>query len=214
MAVSGGLSGALVDRRRRALLAAGAGLATVLVAGCDRPAGPVSPQFQATDITGSGFGRSLSLPDLDGRVRTLDDFKGRVTVLFFGYTQCPDVCPTTLAEVAQVKQALGPEGDRLQGVFITLDPERDTPDVLRSYVKSFDPTFVALRGTPEETAAVAKEFKVFYAKVPGKTPGSYTLDHTAAAFVLDPQARLRLFVRHGAGPAPLTADVKALLAQG
>ena len=214
MAVSGGLSGALVDRRRRALLAAGAGLATVLVAGCDRPAGPAPPQFQATDITGSGFGRSLSLPDLDGRVRTLDDFKGRVTVLFFGYTQCPDVCPTTLAEVAQVKQALGPEGDRLQGVFITLDPERDTPDVLRSYVKSFDPTFVALRGTPEETAAVAKEFKVFYAKVPGKTPGSYTLDHTAAAFVLDPQARLRLFVRHGAGPAPLTADVKALLAQG
>jgi protein SCO1/2 len=186
--------------------------ALALLAGCDKLALPKSTaSFQATDITGADFGRSLALPDLTGRVRTLDDFKGKVTVLFFGYTQCPDVCPTTMAELAQVKKSLGADGARVQGVFITIDPERDTPEVLRNYVASFDPGFVALRGTPEQTAEAAKEFKVFYAKVPGKTPGSYTMDHTAASYVLDPSGRVRLFVRYGSGPAALADDLKALL---
>ena len=196
--------------RRRLLLAA-----TLVLAGCDRLAAPAAgPQFHATDITGAGFGRSLALPDQTGRMRTLDDFKGKVTVIFFGYTQCPDVCPTTMAELAQVKRALGKDGERVQGVFVTIDPERDTPEVLRNYVASFDPGFVALRGTPEQTAAAAKEFKVFYAKVPGKSPGSYTMDHTAASYVLDPAGRVRLFVRYGSGSTALAADLKALLASG
>jgi protein SCO1/2 len=189
--------------------------ALALLAGCDKLALPKSTaSFQATDITGADFGRSLALPDLTGRVRTLDDFKGKVTVLFFGYTQCPDVCPTTMAELAEVKKSLGADGDQVQGVFITVDPERDTPEVLKNYVASFDPGFVALRGTPEQTAAAAKEFKVFYAKVPGKAPGSYTMDHTAASYVLDRDGKLRLFVRYGSGAPALAADLKALLKAG
>jgi protein SCO1/2 len=189
--------------------------ALALLAGCDKLALPKSTaSFQATDITGADFGRSLALPDLTGRVRTLDDFKGKVTVLFFGYTQCPDVCPTTMAELAEVKKSLGADGDQVQGVFITVDPGRDTPEVLKNYVASFDPGFVALRGTPEQTAAAAKEFKVFYAKVPGKAPGSYTMDHTAASYVLDRDGKLRLFVRYGSGAPALAADLKALLKAG
>ena len=200
----------MIASRRRWLLGALAALA-----GCDKLALPKSTaSFQATDITGADFGRNLSLPDLTGRVRTLDDFKGKVTVLFFGYTQCPDVCPTTMAELAEVKKSLGADGDKVQGVFITVDPERDTPEVLKNYVASFDPGFVALRGTPEQTAAAAKEFKVFYAKVPGKAPGSYTMDHTAASYVLDREGKLRLFVRYGSGAPALAADLKALLKAG
>jgi len=193
--------------RRRFALAAG-----LILAGCDRaPSVSTTTAFHATDITGADFGRRLALPDLDGRMRKLDDFKGKVTVLFFGYTQCPDVCPTTLAELAQVKKALGADSDKLQGVFVTIDPERDTPDVLRQYVASFDPTFVALRGNAEQTATAAKEFKVFYAKVPGKSAGSYTMDHTAASYVFDPTGRLRLFVRYGSGATALADDVRTLM---
>jgi len=200
----------VIASRRHCLLGA-----LAMLAGCDKLALPKSTaSFQATDITGADFGRSLALPDLTGRVRTLDDFKGKVTVLFFGYTQCPDVCPTTMAELAEVKKSLGADGDRVQGVFITVDPERDTPDVLKNYVASFDPGFVALRGTPEQTAAAAKEFKVFFAKVPGKAPGSYTIDHTAASYVLDREGKLRLFVRYGSGAPALAADLKALLKAG
>ena len=189
--------------------------AVVALAGCDKLALPKSTaSFQATDITGADFGRSLALPDLTGRMRTLDDFKGKVTVLFFGYTQCPDVCPTTMAELAEVKKSLGADGDQVQGVFITVDPERDTPEVLKNYVASFDPGFIALRGTPEQTAAAAKEFKVFYAKVPGKSPDSYTMDHTAASYVIDPAGRVRLFVRYGGSPTALADDLKALLRTG
>jgi protein SCO1/2 len=186
-------------------------VAAALTAGCERAPSAVAGTFHATDITGADFGRRLALPDLDGRMRTLDDFKGKVTVLFFGYTQCPDVCPTTLAELAQVKKALGADGDKLQGVFVTIDPERDTPQVLRAYVASFDPAFIALRGNADQTAAAAKEFKVFYAKVPGKSPGSYTMDHTAASYVFDPAGRLRLFVRYGSGTTALADDVRALM---
>ena len=183
--------------------------------GCDQLGSPsAQQQFQGVDISGAEYARTLSLPDQYGKPRTLDDFKGKVTVVFFGYTQCPDVCPTTMAELAQVKKALGKDGERVQGVFITVDPERDTPETLKAYMASFDPSFVALRGTPEETKATAKEFKVFYAKVPGKAEGSYTMDHTAGSYVLDPKGKVRLFVRYGSPAEALTADLKALLAAG
>ena len=196
----------------RRLLLLGAAL---LVAGCDRTAVPSNKvDFRGVDITGAEYARTLALPDQDGKLRTLEDFKGKVTVIFFGFTQCPDVCPTTMAELAQVKKALGKDGERLQGVFVSVDPERDTPEILKKYMGSFDPSFVALRGTPEQTKAVAKEFKVFYAKVPGKTEGSYTVDHTAGSYILDTQGKVRLFVRYGSGAEALTADLKALLAAG
>lgn len=197
-------------------------LAATLLASCDKsatpPSGASAPpaplQFQGVDITGASYAQSLALPDAKGQQRSLADFKGKVVVVFFGYTQCPDVCPTTMAELAQVKKALGPDGDRVQGVFVTVDPERDTPEVLNSYLASFDPSFVALRGTLEQTKAVAKEFKVFYAKVPGTTEGAYTVDHTAGSYVLDAQGRIRVFERYGSGAPALTADLKALLAAG
>ena len=171
-------------------------------------------QFKGTDITGAEYGRALALTDQDGKSRSLADFKGKVVVVFFGYTQCPDVCPTTMAELAQVKKSLGQDGDRLQGIFVTVDPERDTPAVLKSYMGSFDPSFVALRGTVEQTKEVAKEFKVFYAKVPGKTENAYTIDHTAGSYIFDTKGRLRLFVRYGGGSDALAADLKTLLAAG
>jgi protein SCO1/2 len=201
---------------RSVLLAAALSAA---LAGCDKLGSSSSSSspavtFRGTDITGVDYARTLALPDVNGQPRTLGDFKGKVTVVFFGYTQCPDVCPTTMTELAQVKKSLGADGDKLQAVFVTIDPERDTPEILKSYMASFDPSFVALRGTPEQTQAAAKEFKVYFAKVPGKTEGSYTMDHSAGAFVLDTKGNARLFERYGAGAEGLTADVKALLAQG
>ena len=170
--------------------------------------------FQGVDITGASYAHDLSLTDADGRARSLADFKGKIVVIFFGYTQCPDVCPATMAELAQVKQALGAQGDRLQGVFVTIDPERDTPAILKAYMASFDPSFVALRGSLEQTAAAAKEFKIFYAKVPGRSEGSYSMDHTAGTFVLDAQGQPRLFERYGAEVPALVSDIRALLASG
>lgn len=187
------------------------GLAVVLLAGCDKLglSAPSTQAFKGVDITGADY--QYALPDQDGKTRTPADFTGKVTAVFFGYTQCPDVCPTTLAELAQVRKALGKDGNRLQAVFITVDPERDTPQVLKAYVGSFDPSFVALRGSVEQTTAVAKDFKVFFAKAPGKTPGSYTVDHTAGTYLFDPQGKVRLFERYGSGPELLSADIKALL---
>ena len=202
--------------RRCAFLAAAL---SVALTGCDKlglttSTGAAAPAYRGADITGATYARNLSLPDASGQPRTLADFKGKVTVVFFGYTQCPDVCPTTMAELAQVKKALGADGERLQGVFVTIDPERDTPEILKSYMASFDPSFVALRGTLEQTQATAKEFKVFSAKVPGKVEGSYTMDHTAGAYIIDTKGNPRLFERYGGGAEALTADVKALLASG
>jgi protein SCO1/2 len=201
----------LVNPLRRQLAAAG----LLLLAGCDKlpTAGGSKPAFKAVDITGAEYARELKLPDADGRMRTLADFKGKVTLVFFGYTQCPDVCPTTLSELAAVKRALGPDGDRVQGVFVSVDPPRDTPQVLREYMRSFDPGFVALTGTPEQIKQTAKEFKVFYAVSPGRTEGSYTVDHTAGTYVFDAQGRVRLFVRYGAGQEALLHDLKLLLAE-
>lgn len=186
--------------------------AAAAAAGCDRLGvqAPSTASFKGVDITGADY--KLSLPDQHGQTRTMDDFKGKVAIVFFGYTQCPDACPTTMAELAQLKKLLGKEGDRVQGIFVTLDPERDTPQILKAYVASFDPGFVALRGTPEQTAAVAKEFKVFFAKSPGKAPGSYTVDHTAGSYLFDPKGKVRVFERYGSSAEILAADVRALLA--
>ena len=169
------------------------------------------PSFNAVDITGADYARDFSLKDADGKLRTLADFKGKVVVLFFGYAQCPDVCPTTMTEMAQVKQQLGGDGDKLQVLFVTVDPARDTPEVLKAYMGAFDPGFVALIPTADQLATVAKDFKVYYKKVEGKTPTSYSMDHSAASFVYDTDGRLRLYARYGAGVAPMVSDVKALL---
>ena len=172
------------------------------------------PSFNAVDLTGADYAKDFKLADADGKVRTLADFKGKVVVLFFGYAQCPDVCPTTMTEMAQVKQQLGKDGDKLQVVFITVDPARDTPTVLKAYMRAFDPSFVALIPTPEQLAATAKDFKAYYKKVDGSTPTSYSMDHSAASYVYDTEGRLRLYARYGAGAAPMLADVQALLKQG
>jgi len=207
----------MISRRSLGLGALGTlgalGAATML-SGCDKLGFSSAPKasFQGVDLTGAAYARGFSLPDQNGKTRTLEDFKGKVVVVFFGFTQCPDVCPTTLAELAQVKKALGPDGDKVQGVFITVDPERDKPELLKAYLESFDPGFVALRGTPEQLKETAKEFKIYYAKVPGKTPDSYTMDHTAASFLFDPQGRVRVFSRYGAGASALMGDIKALIA--
>ena len=186
-------------------------LISLIAAGALAACGERKPQFTAVDLTGADYAKDFQLPDTEGKVRSLQDFRGKAVVVFFGFTQCPDVCPTTLAEIAQAKQLLGPDGAKVQGIFITVDPERDTPEVLKAYMANFGPDFIALRGTPEQTAAVAKDFKVYYKKVDGKTPGSYTMDHSAASFVYDPQGRLRLYARYGSGPQALANDLKQLL---
>jgi protein SCO1 len=185
------------------------------LAACDPAGGPTGAgkSFKAVDITGADYARELKLPDAEGRLRDLGEFKGRIAVVFFGFAQCPDVCPTTLLELAEVKKALGADGERVQGIFVTIDPERDTPEVLKSYVGNYGAGFIALRGTPDETRAVAKHFKVYYNKVPGKTEGSYTMDHTAGSYVFDTQGRVRLFTRYGTGAEALVHDLKLLLAE-
>ena len=204
---------ALVLKNRRRLLAGGAVAAlvglSVGLAACQ----PAKPTFKAIDITGADYARGFALPDANGRQRTLADFKGKVVVVFFGYTQCPDVCPTTMAELAEVKRALGADGAKVQGVFVTIDPERDTPELLKAYVANFGPDFVALRGSPEQLKTLAKDFKVFYAKVPGKAEGSYTMDHTAGSYIFDGQGRVRLFTRYGTGAKALADDLKLLLSE-
>jgi len=189
-------------------------VSAVVIAGCgDKAAGP-SPakvSFHSIDITGAEYARKLELPDADGTPRSLAEFKGKVVVVFFGYTQCPDVCPTTMAELSQIRRALGDDGPKLQGIFVTVDPQRDTAAVLKAYVDNFNSGFIGLRGNDEQIKQAAREFKVFYAKVPGKTESTYTIDHTAGAYVFDTQGRIRLFSRYGAGPKALEGDIRALL---
>ena len=199
--------------KRHALktLALGAGAVLGLqLTGCTE----AKPTFNAVDMTGADYAKNFSLTDADGKVRTLADFKGKVVVLFFGFAQCPDVCPTTMLEMAQVKQQLGADGDKLQVLFVTVDPERDTPVVMKAYMNAFDPSFVALIPTPEQLAAMAKDYKAYYKKVEGKTPTSYSMDHSAASYIYDTEGRLRLYARYGAGVAPMVSDVKALIQQG
>ena len=193
---------------KRQLLGGFALTAVLALSGC----GQDKPAFRGVDITGAEYAQGWELADQNGQVRTLKDFAGKVVIVFFGYTQCPDVCPTSMQELAEVKRLLGKDGERLQGVFITVDPERDTAELLKSYMANFDPSFVALRAsTPEQLAQVTKDFKIYYKKVEGKTPTSYTMDHSAGSFTFDPQGRVRLYNRYGSGAAALAEDVKILL---
>ena len=180
----------------------------IVLAACSQ-----KPEFKNVDITGStAFGKDFSLLDPDGKTRTLADFKGKVVVMFFGYTQCPDVCPTTLTEMQQVMALMGPQADKVQVLFVTVDPERDTAAILKQYVPAFDPRFLGLR--PADQAAleqVTKDFKIYYKKVPGTSPGSYTMDHTAGSYAFDPDGHLRLYIKHAQGPETLAHDLKELL---
>lgn len=179
----------------------------LLVAGCSEP-----QHFHSTNISGVEWGRDFSLADHNGQPRRLADFKGKVVVLFFGYTQCPDVCPTTLASMREALKLLGNDATRVQVLFVTLDPARDTPELLAAYVPMFDPSFIGLRGDDATIAALAKDFKVFYVKQPGTTPDNYSIDHSTGSYAFDPQGRLRLLLRHGETPATVAADLKLLLA--
>ena len=178
---------------------------------CEKPQTPKVP-FANTDITGLDYAKGFSLTDHNGKSRTLADFKGKVVVIFFGYTHCPDVCPTTLSELAGIKKALGSEAERLQVLFITLDPQRDTPELMAGFVPAFDSSFLGLWGEQAVIDKVAKDFKVFAQKVPSKDGKSYTIDHTAGSYVFDDQGRIRLFVRHGQGGDGLQKDLQRLLA--
>lgn len=195
--------------RRLAINSALASATFVLLgaAGCSEP----KPAFKSVDITGADYAKELNLPDQNGQVRQLKDFSGKLTVVFFGYTQCPDVCPTTLQELAEVKRLLGPNGNKLQAVFVTVDPDRDTTELLKAYVENFDASFVALRPTPEQLPVIAKEFKIYFKRVEGKTPNSYTMDHSAGSYTFDTQGRVRLFSRYGMGAQALAEDFKLLL---
>ena len=184
---------------------------TLLLAACGPQASAPKLDFKNTDLTGLDYAKDFALLDHTGKARTLADFKGKLVVMFFGYTQCPDVCPTTMAEMAAVMKELGPQAEQVQVLFVTVDPERDTQALLAEYVPAFDQRFLGMVGDAAATAKVAKEFKVFYAKVPGKTPGSYTVDHTAGSYVFDRAGKIRLFVRHGQGAAPIVHDLKQLL---
>ncbi|WP_139313351.1 SCO family protein [Rhodoferax antarcticus] len=177
------------------------------LAACDQDA----LKFTAINITGASYGRDFALTDHNGQPRTLADFRGKIVMVFFGYTQCPDVCPTSMTEMVAIKQLLGPDGDKLQGLFVTVDPERDQPEMLKAYMAAFDPSFLALYTTPEKTAALAKDFKVYFKKVPGPAPTSYTVDHTAGSYVYDTQGKLRLFTRYGTAPEKTAADIHLLL---
>ena len=176
--------------RRSALKTTLALLALPAVSGLLSACSQAKPQFQSVDLTGAEYATGFSLTDHNGQVRTLKDFAGKVVVVFFGFTQCPDVCPITMAELAQVKKLLGADGDKLQAVFVSVDPERDTPEILKAYMGNFDPSFVALRPTPTQLADMAKDFKVFYKRVDGKTPGSYSMDHTAGSYVFDGNGKI------------------------
>ena len=182
-------------------------LAVLALAACS----PDKPKFNGIDITGADYAQDFTLTDHNNQRRSLSDFKGKVVVVFFGYTQCPDVCPTSMTELAEVKRLLGGDADKLQGVFVTVDPARDTTDVLKAYMTNFDPTFVAFVPTPDELADVAKRFKIYYKKQDGKTPTSYTMDHSAGSYVYDTQGRVRLYSRYGSGAKVLAQDIQTLL---
>lgn len=183
--------------------------ATGLIGACTQG----GAQFTAIDITGADYAHDFALIDHNRQARTLKDFQGKIVMMFFGYTQCPDVCPTSMAEMAEIKKLLGKDGERLQALFVTVDPERDTPEMLKAYMEAFDPTFLALVPTPAQLPALVKDYKVYFKKVDGPTPTSYTMDHTAGSYVYDTKGKLRLFTRYGTKPELTAADLKILLKQ-
>jgi protein SCO1/2 len=186
-------------------------VAAMIVASVVAACGPAGPKFQGSDVSGVAFGHDFRLTDHNGKPRALADFRGKVVLMFFGYTQCPDVCPTTMSELAAAMQKLGRDADRVQVLFVTVDPERDTPELLSRYVPAFNPTFLGLYGDAAATAEVAKEFKILYQKQPGATPGSYTMDHSAGTFIFDPQGRLRVYISYGQGADVFAHDIRELL---
>jgi protein SCO1/2 len=194
-----------IMQQRRTICALLLSLVCLVLAQCSKP------EFNNIDISGADYARDFALTDATGARRTLSDYRGKVVVLFFGYTQCPDVCPTTLSELAQVRRTLGADAARVQVLFVTLDPQRDTPQLLAHYVPAFDPSFIGLYGTEPQIQATAREFKIFYQKVAGPTPDSYTLDHTAGTYVFDSQGRIRLFVRNQARAEQIVSDLRRLL---
>jgi protein SCO1 len=197
-----------MELNRRVLVGAGAAWATLMAAGCSNP-----PAFHGIDITGADYASGFDLVDHNGQPRTLDDFKGQVVVVFFGFTQCPDVCPTSMAEMAQARALLGEQGQRMQGLFVSVDPERDTPEIMREYMASFDDSFLALYTDLDKLPELAKSFKVYYKKVDGPTPTSYSMDHSAGSYVFDTQGRIRLYHRYNSGAEGLASDLKRLLAE-
>jgi protein SCO1/2 len=198
---------------------------SLTLAGCndkDKAVAPPSPTalptppaaaFTNTDVTGLDYAKDFSLKDFNGKLRTMADFKGKAVIMFFGYTQCPDVCPTTMTDLAAVMKQLGPQADKVQVLFVTVDPERDTPEILSKYVPAFDPRFLGLRGDAAETTKIAKDYKVYYQKQPGKEPGSYSMDHSAGLYIYDTQGRIRLFARDAQDSAAMAHDLKILLSQ-
>ena len=192
--------------RRRTLLVGAAALA---LAAC----GDNKPAFTGIDITGADYATGFALTDHNGQARTLADFQGKAVVIFFGFTQCPDVCPTSLGELAEARRLLGADGERLQGLFISIDPERDTPEIMKEYMANFDPSFLALYAAPEGLPELAKSYRIYYKKVPGSTPTSYTMDHSAGSYVYDAKGRIRLYHRYGSGAQALANDVKRLLSE-
>jgi protein SCO1 len=195
--------------KRRALL--GLALAAFAAAGCDGLLSGGKTPFHGVDITGSDLGPDFRLTDHNGKERSLADFRGKVVALFFGYTHCPDVCPTTLSDMANAVKALGPDGSRVQVLFMTVDPRRDTPELLRNYVPAFNPTFLGLYGDAAATAKVTKDFKIYAAERPGKTPESYTVDHSAQTLVFDTKGKLRLMLPYGSPGDKIASDLKILL---
>ena len=199
--------------KRNALKLIAASALSISAAAVLTACSPDGPAFRGVNITGADYARDFSLTDHHGQQRSLKDFRGKVVVVFFGFTQCPDVCPTSMQELAEVKAALGADGERLQGIFISVDPERDTLELLKAYMENFDPSFLALRPTPEQLPALAKDFKIYYKKVDGTTPTSYSMDHSAGSYLYDPQGRLRVYHRYGSGVEALTEDVRLLLGE-
>ena len=171
----------------------------------------VKASFKSIDLTGADYAKDFALSDQNGQLRSIKDFTGKVVVVFFGFTQCPDVCPTAMAELAGIKKSLGADGDKLQAILITVDPERDTPELLQAYMRNFDPTFLALRPSLDKLPQVAKDFKIYYKKVDGKTAGSYSMDHSAGSYVYDTKGRVRLYSRYGNDVGGLTSDIRLLL---
>ena len=199
--------------KRNALKLIAASALSISAAAVLTACSPDGPAFRGVNLTGADYARDFSLTDHNGQLRSLKDFRGKVVVVFFGFTQCPDVCPTSMQELAEVKAALGADGERLQGIFISVDPERDTLELLKAYMENFDPSFLALRPTPEQLPALAKDFKIHYKKVDGTTPTSYSMDHSAGSYLYDPQGRLRVYHRYGSGTEALTEDVRLLLGE-
>jgi protein SCO1/2 len=184
-------------------------MTSVLFSACKPASTPVA--FIGTDITGADFAKTLSLTDHNGKKRSMDDFTGKAVVLFFGFTHCPDVCPTTMADLKQTMKLLGKKSDEVQVLFVTVDPERDTQEVLAKFVPSFDERFIGLRGSLQETAETLGNFKIFYSKVPGKDPNDYSIDHSAGMYVFDKKGKVRLYMGYGEKPAEMASDIAKLL---